>query len=93
VAKIALPTPEELGLAPAKAADTAFDWAGLERRLQALRAVGFQMSQTTQGNWKAVCMLPTAQAEKLHRIETEGASRAEAVRLALDQAEKWAERR
>jgi hypothetical protein len=48
------------------------------------------MNQSPQGGWKAICVLPTSQDARMHRIETEADNRAEAVRLALDQAEKWA---
>jgi hypothetical protein len=89
-AKIELPTPEQLGLAPVKSADNGFDWNKVEQRLHTLRATGFQMNQLPDGGWKVVCILPTSRADQTHREEVTAATRVDAVRQALEQAEKWA---
>jgi hypothetical protein len=84
---VTLPTPEQLGLTPAKA--PAADAAGLERRLQNLNAVGFRMTRVAGDRWQVVCELPTAQPDRTHRVEAEAATQAEAVRAVLDRAEQW----
>jgi hypothetical protein len=87
---VALPTPEQLGVAAARAAGDAVDWAAVDRRLQSLGAVCFQMNRLPQDRWCITCVLPTAQPDRTHRVEAEADTKAEAVRAVLEQAEKWA---
>jgi hypothetical protein len=89
VAMINLPSPEQLGVAAPKPGEVGLDWGTVETRLQKLQPVCFQINQA-QGGWKVICVLPTSLPEKTHRIETEAASRAEAVMAALQRAEQWA---
>src|SRR6266511_1649956 len=88
---VVLPPPEQLGVA-ARAADAGLDWTVVDRRLQALGAVCFQMNRLPQDRWRITCLLPTAQADHTHCVEAEADTKADAVRAVLEQAEKWAGR-
>jgi hypothetical protein len=90
--KLAMPSPEQLGVNAAKAAD-APDWSATRRALQELGAVSFQLDRLPGGAHQFVCLLPTADPEKPHRVEAHGATEAEAVRRALDEARRWREQR
>lgn len=90
---ISIPTPEELGVGSAKAADSSIDWGTVNRRLEGLGATCFQMRRLPEGRWHIVCLLPTAQPNQTHRVEAEADAKPEAVRLALEQAEQWAGKR
>ncbi len=90
---ITLPSPEELGVGVARPAEAGIDWAAAHRRLEALGAICFQMHQLPRGGWGVTCLLPTGQPDSTHRVEAEAESKAEAVRLALEQAEGWAQKR
>jgi hypothetical protein len=87
---IVIPSPEEAGIAaptPAAAA-TDVDWNNAYRRLRALNA-DFQLCKQQSG-FRFTCLMPTSQPGRIHRVEAEAASEAEAVRLTLDRAEQWA---
>jgi hypothetical protein len=88
--EVRLPSPEELGVGLGRPAEAGLDWASVHRRLEGLGAVCFQMRQLPQGGWHVTCLLPTAQADRTQRVEAKAEARAEAVRLALEQAEQWA---
>jgi hypothetical protein len=90
---INIPSPEELGLGAARADDRGIDWGGVNRRLDGLGATCFQMQRVAEGRWHVLCLLPTAQANQTHRVEAEADAKAEAIRLALEQAEQWAGKR
>jgi hypothetical protein len=90
---ISIPLPEELGLATAKAADGGIDWGTVNHRLDGLGATCFQMQRVPEGRWHVLCLLPTAQPNQTHRVEAEADAKAEAIRLALEQAEQWAGKR
>jgi hypothetical protein len=89
---ISLPSPEELGVGSAKA-DLGIDWGTVNRRLEGLGATCFQMQRLAEGRWHVLCLLPTAQPNQTHRVEAEAGAKAEAIRLALEQAEQWAGKR
>lgn len=89
--EVRLPSPEELGVG--RPAEAGLDWAAVNRRLEGLGAVCFQMRQLPQGGWHVTCLLPTGQADRTQRVEAKAEARAEAVRLALEQAEQWARTR
>lgn len=91
--EVRLPSPEELGVGGGRAAEAGLDWAGVHRRLEGLGATCFQMRQLPGGGWHVTCLLPTAQPDRSQRIEAQAADRAEAVRLTLEQAEQWAQRK
>jgi hypothetical protein len=57
--------------------------------MQDLGAVSFQLDKLPSNVWQFTCMLPTAEPNRTHRIEAHGASEGEAVRRALDEAERW----
>jgi hypothetical protein len=90
---VTIPPPEELGVTCTRPDDAAIDWGAVNRRLDKLGAVCFQLDRQPQGRWRVVCLLPTAQAEHSHRIEAEADAKADAVRLTLEQAEQWAQKR
>ncbi|MCI0456012.1 MAG: hypothetical protein L0Z62_03410 [Gemmataceae bacterium] len=72
-------------------ADTgSLDWTAVHRRLDLLGATCLHLEKLPQGGCRFTCLLPTTQPSRNHRIETQAASEAEAVRLALQKAEEWA---
>jgi hypothetical protein len=77
---VRIPTPEELGLGPAKlvAGDEPVDWSMIERRLDAAGVTGFQVEKTTTG-FRFTCQLPAG------AVAGRGATKGEAVRSALAQ--------
>jgi hypothetical protein len=81
---VVLPTPEQLGVGRRSA--EAVDWAETHRRLQELGAVGFQLEPARNGGYCFACLLPSGQPDRPHRIEGQGATQSEAVRVALDRA-------
>jgi hypothetical protein len=89
---VTLPSPEQLGVAvaPPPAADSGLDMSAVDHRLQALGAVCFQMNKLAGERWRVTCLLPTNQTDCTHRVEAEAATKAEAVRVVVEQAEKWA---
>jgi hypothetical protein len=90
---IHIPPPEALGVAAARPADAGLDWAAVNRRLESLGAVCFQMNKLPGGGWHVTCLVPTGQPDRTQRIEAEAGERTEAVRLALEQAEQGAAKR
>jgi hypothetical protein len=88
-----MPTPEQLGLITTPASEPGANWSEASQRLKKLGASCFQMERLQQGGYRFVCLLPTAQPGRTHRVEAEAASEADAVRLALGRAEQWASAR
>jgi hypothetical protein len=87
-APLAIPAPEQLGLAAMRPVETArLDWAAARTRLDRLGATCFYLEKLDSG-WRFTCLLPTAEAGKQRRIDVEAASEAEAVQVALERAEK-----
>jgi hypothetical protein len=85
-----LPTPEQLGLTqPASTTSTRLDWTAVHQRLDQLGATSFNVEKVA-GGCRVTCLLPAAQADRSHRIDSQAASEVEAVTLALSQAEAWA---
>jgi len=85
-----MPTPEQLGVAPALVrAEVDFDWTAAQRRLDRLGVVCFHMDKLDSGNCRFTCILPTRQSGLTHRVEAEAATSHEAVGLVLSQAEQW----
>ena len=89
-APIAMPSPEQLGVA-ARSADGGCDWTAIHRRMQDLGVTSFQMDRPDGDIYQFTCLLPTAEAGRTHRIEGRGATQAEAVRRALAEAQRWRE--
>jgi hypothetical protein len=77
-ATIRIPTPEELGLTGPVGADEPFDWATVERQLDAAGATGYQVEKTATG-FRFTCQLPTG------AVTGRGATKPQAVRQALAQ--------
>ena len=91
---LVMPTPEQLGIgSSARPAPAAADWSAARRRLELLGASCFQLEKRPAGGYRFVCLLPTAQPGRSHRIEAEADTEAEAVRVALERAEQWARRK
>jgi len=85
---VAMPSPDQLGVNVRPAAG-ACDWTAIHRRMQDLGVISFQMDRLNADVFQITCLLPTAEAGCTHRIEAHGATEAEAVRCALDEAERW----
>jgi hypothetical protein len=90
---VTIPTPEQLGVVSGKSAEAGIDWATVNRRLDSLGATCFQLQRLPQGRWRVICLLPTTQPEHSQRIQAEAEAKAEAVRLTLEQAEQWSQKR
>jgi hypothetical protein len=86
----ALPSPEQLGLAPT--AYSAVDWNGARGKLHDLKATCYQLDRLTSGDYRFTCWLPAEQTGKSYRVEAEGSGEAEAVQKCLERAERWARR-
>lgn len=89
-ASIRIPSPEELQITGQPVQDlppASVDWVQIRRRLDDLGSVGFQMDRLPEGGYRFICLLPTAQADRHHRIEARAASEAEAIQLVLERAE------
>ena len=89
-APLAMPSPQQLGVA-ARSGDGGCDWTALHRQMQDLGVASFQMDRPNGDIYQFTCLLPTAEAGRTHRIEGHGATQAEAVRRALDEAARWRE--
>jgi hypothetical protein len=91
---LALPSPEELGVAPAvtpSAPQAAkVDWNATHDRLQKLGGTAFQSAQLGDGSYRVGFVLRTNQADQVHHIEATAATEAEAGAVALGHAEQWA---
>jgi hypothetical protein len=88
VKPLAMPSPEQLGVAAAKS-DSSVDWNLVHRRFNDAGATCFALDHRPQGGCKLTCLLPTSQTNRTHHIEVEAASEAEAARLALERLEEW----
>ncbi len=85
-----MPTPEQLGVSSAPiAVNDELDWKAAHRQLEKLGVVCFRMDKLESGGCRFTCFLPTPQPGFTHRVEADAPSAAEAVRLALNQAEDW----
>jgi len=85
---VAMPSPDQLGVA-ARPADGSCDWAAARQRMQDLGVVTFQVDHPAAEQYQFTCLLRTAEAGRTHRIEAQGATESEAVRRALDEAQRW----
>jgi hypothetical protein len=92
IAPVAMPSPDQLGVNVRPAAG-ACDWTAIHRRMQELGVVSFQMDRLNADVFQITCLLPTAEAGRTHRIEAHGSTEAEAVRCALDEAQRWKSQR
>ena len=81
---VAMPSPDQLGVNIRQAA-AACDWTAAHRRMQDLGVISFQMDRLNADIFQVVCLLPTSEPGRTHRIEAHGATEAEAVRCALDE--------
>jgi hypothetical protein len=84
---VAMPAPDQIGVA-ARPADGC-DWTAFHRRMQEMGILTFQMDHPTAEVYQFTCLLPTAEPGRTHRIEAHGANEGEAVRRALDEAQRW----
>jgi hypothetical protein len=89
-ARLAIPSPHQLGITSASTSAAAVDWNSARRRLDRLGAVYFHVEKLNAGGYRFTCLLPTSQRGHTHRVETVAATEAEAVHLALARAEEWA---
>ncbi len=85
-----IPTPEQLGLAPA--AGSPDNWDATRSRLQQLAATSYHLERVPAGGYRFTCWLPAEQAGKSYRVQADGDDEAVAVRLCLERAERWVRR-
>jgi hypothetical protein len=89
-APLTLPAPEQLGLdRTGPASNAALDWAEVHRRLDRLGALSFHQQKLAAGGYRVTFLLPTDQPNRARQVEAEADSVAQAVTLALRQAEQW----
>src|SRR5438477_2591257 len=86
---LTLPPPEQLGIGSQTAA-AEVDLNVLNRRLDELGAESSEWRRTPEG-YRFTCVLASADLSRKQTIEARGATRAEAARELLAQAERWAQ--
>jgi hypothetical protein len=92
--RLSLPSPESLGITATRTVERDVpDWTEAHRRLDRLGASCFQLAKLPHGGCRITCLLPTAEADRTHRIEAQAASESEALRLVLAKADAWTTRR
>jgi hypothetical protein len=94
-ARLALPSPEELGIKTALSAPTpatAIDWNQIHARLDRLGIINFQRDRLPQGGFRVLVTLPAGRTPEQH-FEATGATEAVAVLTALERAESVSGRR
>ena len=89
---VAMPSPDQLGVSGGPA-DGGCDWTATRRRLQDLGVVTFQVDRLNAEVYQFTCLLPSSEPSRTHRIEAHGTTEAEAVRRALDEAQRWRDQR
>lgn len=92
---LVLPTPQQLGLVPAKTATVTtpeIDWNDVRARLRRLGAVGFHLDQVGAGQWRARLLVPV-NAQENRTVESSAANDTAAVAGVLQQAELLLARR
>jgi 3-oxoacyl-(acyl-carrier-protein) synthase len=78
-----------VGIAAAPLEPASVDWMAVRQRLQAVGATTFQIAQRPNNQWAFCLAMPTSVPGKVHRIEAEAATEAEAIAHALSEAERW----
>ncbi len=69
---VSIPTPEQLGIAPAIVASAAdLDWTATHRQLERLGAICYHFDKLETGGCRFACLLPTRQAGLTHRVEAD----------------------
>jgi hypothetical protein len=82
-AVLAMPSPEELGLAAPRQPDSdEIDWPLVHNRLQQQGAVCSQRLQIQEG-FRFIVILSTADKDRMQRIEADASTEAAAVRAAM----------
>jgi hypothetical protein len=87
---VVIPSPEQLGLAPVPSSGV--DWEATRGRLRQMGATSFLIDRAPAGGYCFSCWVPAEQAGKSYRVDAEGATEAEAVRLCLERADRWVRR-
>jgi hypothetical protein len=87
-AKLAMPSPEQLGIRE-RASEAAVDWTAIRRRFRDAGATCLQIEDRPGGGCRLTCLLPSDQPNRTHRIDAEAPTEGEAARLALDRLEEW----
>lgn len=85
---LAMPSPEQLGVAAATGASNS-NWEEFHQRLDRLGAASIHREKLSDGGCRLICLFPITHTERSHRIEAAARSEAEAMRLALEKAEEW----
>ena len=84
---LTLPPPDKLGLTP-KTVQATVDWNVTRARLQQLGATNYRVDYLGADGFR-VRLLLNGQAGSMHEIETTAGTDAEALAVALEQAEQW----
>jgi hypothetical protein len=85
---VRIPTPEELGVAPAqgRTAEEAVNWPAVFQRLRELKARGYASEPLASGQYRFRCLLPKVSGDGTEVVEAQAASEAEAIRQGLASA-------
>jgi hypothetical protein len=98
---LALPSPEALDISPVaqpvappgkvtkQFGKTVLDWKVISARLDDLGA-GYHRTKLADGTFRICLTLPTAIPNQTHQVEAVAETESEAIHLALEQAEQWA---
>jgi hypothetical protein len=92
VAKLVMPSPEDLGLSEGggQASDRPADWPAARLKLDSLGATFYRLEKAAEGGFRFTCALPHgSDATRQRNFESHGSDEAEAIRLALQQVETW----
>jgi hypothetical protein len=69
------------------------DWTAVHGQLNDLGATCIHLERLAQGGCRMTCLLATADQGRTHHIDVRAGSEADAVRLALAQAQEYAGRK
>jgi hypothetical protein len=85
--RLEMPSPEELGIAVAKPA-AAVDWSAMHARLDRLGVLKFALEKLPTDGYRFTCLVPGADPNRPRPVEATAATEAEAVRRAVELAER-----
>jgi len=88
VTKVAIPTPDQLGVAGVRSAAPSLDWKATRRKLDELGMESLHLERLSKG-YRFTCWLTTEVGAKGQRIEADGDTEAEAIHSVLDKAKRW----
>ncbi len=87
---LSLPAPDKLGITPQAPVDpNAIDWNAMHAYTKSIGALSFGTDRSAEGGFRCSIVMPTAKSDQTYRIDGNGATEAEAVRVCLDKTYRW----